>query len=346
MNKLSIAFLSRDLPEDHPNGVSWQVNLLANELSLRGHRVTVFSMDTKPAEALYNVVSHKSGSRKGKLRRLFIPAYFFSRQNFSEFDIIHAHGDNYLLHTNKPVVRTFYGSALWESIYDNRTAYRIRQAIFYPLEWIMAMRSTVNVGISQATGKAVPFVKTIIPCGVDTEKFKPGNKKFSEPSILFIGNLSGRKRGWQLVDAFLKHVVPAFPTAKLHIVTQEAITAKPNIIIHKKISSTDLQNLLRQVWIVCITSTYEGFGVPALEAFACGTAVISTRNAGAVEIIQNNDNGVLCEISEIGIWINRLLADGKLRKRLSKAGAESAQKYSIQNIEKEYELIYEKLLSQ
>ena len=53
---LNIAMVHRDLPLDYDRGgVSYHVHYLANCLVARGHRVTVFSSDSKPDDADYDV---------------------------------------------------------------------------------------------------------------------------------------------------------------------------------------------------------------------------------------------------------------------------------------------------
>ncbi len=344
MNNLSIAFLSRDLPSEHPNGVSCQVDILAEELVKKGHKVTIFSLDKKPDDASYDVIT-KNNTSSNKIKRLFEPAIFFRKQNFDKYDIIHAHGDNYLIKTTKPVIRTFYGSALLEAIHDKRILYRLRQGIFYLLEWASAMRSDINVGISKSTKTAIPIIDKIIPCAVDTNFFQPKNKKTNEPSILFVGNMSGRKRGWELLNIFTKQIKPALPSSKLMLVTSEKVESKAGVEVYNKPSRIKMLELYQQAWIVCVTSSYEGFGVPAIEALASGTPVVSTYNSGSKEVITHGKDGILCRLSKVGMHIKRLLKDKKLRMALEKEGIKKAKEFSIKNISNHYENLYRQLLS-
>lgn len=344
MKNLKIAFLSRDLPKQHPNGVSCQVDLLANELCRKGHDVTVFSLDEKPNNSIYKIVNPPSPVKENRFYRLFKPALFFAAQDYSSFDIIHAHGDDYLLKSKKPIVRTFYGSALWEAIYDNRIKYRIRQLFFYPLEWISAVKSNKSIGISKTTKSAIPIIDCIIPCAVDTNLFKQNDNKTDFPSILFVGNLSGRKRGWELVKIFKEEVLPFNPDAVLYLVASEIVPEMPNIKVLSSISSSDLSRLYQQCWILCATSTYEGFGVPVIEAFASGTAVISFRNKGSKEIISHYKNGILCNLKDMGVNIRFLINNKEQRKSFINAGIDSVKDFSIQVIAQKHERIYEQVL--
>lgn len=338
---LQIAFLSRDLPSRHPNGVSCQVDLLANALVARGHRVTVFSLDPKPDGSPYEVVCPSRPENRSRLSRIFYPAVYFARACYRNFDILHAHGDNYLTsRSHIPVVRTFYGSALWEALYDPRFAYRMRQMLFYPLEWVSAWRSDACVGISAATRRALPHVTKVIPCGIDSRVFHPGGNLSPEPSILFVGNLSGRKRGNLLMRLFVSKVLPEMPTARLRLVTGSSVDPHPNIDIFPMISQEELVRLYRNSWVCCSTSRYEGFGVPVLEAMACATPVISTPHMGAREILKHEENGLLLPVADLAGGILRLLGDDNLRKRMAARALNTVKAYSSETAAGQYEEVY------
>ncbi|MGW0518259.1 glycosyltransferase family 4 protein [Crossiella sp. NPDC003009] len=71
------------------------------------------------------------------------------------------------------------------------------------------------------------------------------------------------------------------------------------------------------------SSTTEGWGFPAAEAMACGTAVVTTRNGGVEDFCQHNKNALLVEVGNptaMANAIRQLLDDEPLRTRLSTAG--------------------------
>jgi phosphatidyl-myo-inositol alpha-mannosyltransferase len=343
MQSKKIAFLSRDLPSLHPNGASWQVHLLANALQKRGHKITVFSMDPKPDEALYDVITCPSPKKVRSLKRLFYPAFFFAENDYSSFDIIHAHGDDYLLHSLKPRLRTFYGSALWEALYDSRLLYRLRQLLFYFFEWISAFRNNSCTGISLATKRALPMVKKVIPCGVDLNFFGPGGEKAKEPTLLFVGNLTGRKRGRSVVQTFLDQILPAHPGARLLLATGEKADFGPGVEVHVRPAAGELLRLYQQAWVLCMASTYEWFGVMILEAWACKTAVVSTSHWGAREIVTHMYDGILCPLHKIGLHVNRLFDNPGFRKELCENGFKAVQRFSVEKVADQYEEMYETL---
>ena len=103
---------------------------------------------------------------------------------------------------------------------------------------------------------------------------------------------------------------------------------------------TDEKSLIekyRESWIYCLPSSYEGFGVPALEAMACGTPVVATVNAGIREIIRDRVNGVLCEPNLLVNDYKELLKDQQLRSGIIANGIESVRAFDIRRIAAEYE---------
>ncbi len=55
----------------------------------------------------------------------------------------------------------------------------------------------------------------------------------------------------------------------------------------KKVPFEKLCELYQRAWILCLPSTYEGFGVPYIEAMASGTVAVASPNPGAKEILDN-----------------------------------------------------------
>jgi glycosyltransferase involved in cell wall biosynthesis len=272
--------------------------------------------------------------------RKFNPALKFDTIRASEFDILHYHGDDYLIQKEKRRVRTFYGSAFYEALHARKINRFMYQGLFYFLEWISCLNYGIYTGISRATCKALPLVKTVVPCGVPCDTFKPGNEKTEYPSILFIGDLGSRKRGDYLVKLFNNDIIKKYPECRLTIVGPEKCEGK-NIRNLSTISERELISEYQKAWIYCMPSSYEGFGVPAIEAMACGTAVVAVDNQGIREIITHNNNGLISDYANLSYSITKVLSNKNLRERLENNGRETVlQKYDIKNIAAKYEELY------
>ena len=316
---MKIAFFNKFLPSDQPNGVSVQVHRLANALVKKGHSVTIFSFSPAPSDALYKNVQLSWG-RCSKLKWIakFIPAFGFRAVDTRDFDIIHYHGDDYLSKGAGNRVRTFYGSAFYEAIHAHDPGRFFYQALFYLFELISCMKKGTKVAISKNSFRTLPHVTISIPCGVPLDRYQPGLKSVF-PSILFAGDLFGRKRGALLLKIFQNQIRPVLPQAVLKIIGPQDCDGS-GVIYLGRVTENCLIHEFKEAWVYCMPSSYEGFGVPVIEAMASGTAVVASDNAGVNEIITNGKNGIISSDAELGKNLLRVLQDEILRKNLINEG--------------------------
>ena len=334
---MKIALTHVDLPNQSKGGVANQVHHFANVLVERGHEVTVFTFSPSYEECRYQV--HQYALRPGlKKFQSFLFAARLAREDFSHFDVLHAHGDNYLLRGRHPQVRTFHGSARDEAQMAVSLRRRLYQRVMARLEDISIPAADVNVGVSEATRKRLPAITDIIPCGVDTSLFCPGPKS-SNPTVLFVGTVEGRKRGAFLADVFLREVRSRFPDAQLWTVADKPMEGA-GIVNHGRVPFSTLTSLFQQAWVFCLPSTYEGFGVPYIEAMSAGTAVIASPNPGACEVLRNGQYGAIAEDADLGEQINHLLGSSAAREKYVASGLERSQDFAWMQVAKRYEALY------
>lgn len=94
------------------------------------------------------------------------------------------------------------------------------------------------------------------------------------------------------------------------------------------ISDADLPALYSSAALFCFPSLYEGFGLPPLEAMACGTPVVCSNASSLPEVV--GDGGLLTapRASELALAINEVLTSDRLRQRLKRRGRERAALFS------------------
>jgi len=229
----------------------------------------------------------------------------------------------------------------WPSIFDKILLKKISK--------ISAKRAKIIFTCSQFSKKEIlkhykvnPKKVFVIPLAAD-EKFKNvwslaphiEKKRF----ILYIGAVIKRRFIHQTIKAFEK-LSDKLPNYKFLVVgknyTNQPIKGKG--IVHKEyISDDDLVLLYNAADLFIWLSSYEGFGLPPLEAMACGTPVIATKMASLPEVVgeaalfvDNPEN-----INEISDKIYKGLTDKKLREKLIKKGLKQAQKFSWQKTAEE-----------
>ena len=83
--------------------------------------------------------------------------------------------------------------------------------------------------------------------------------------------------------------------------------------------------------ILVSTSSYEGFGLVLCEAMALGVPVVSTKTAGPMEILGNNEYGLLCEHDVEAIYeaVKQLVENKNLREHYVQKGRERVKDFSL-----------------
>ena len=340
MAPLRIAMISYYLPSGSKIGVGYQAHALANELTARGHEVTVFSGCGSSDGARYTTRTIPlSGAN-----RTFKFAWRLRAVDWSSFDILHAHGDDYWLVGRgiPPHVRTMHGSCLSEARWVRGARNRLRMLLLGLSEILATLVADKTVAVSNNTRRWLPWIRLVVPNGVDLSALRPLTRS-AQPSVLFVGTYLRRKRGKLLVEAFARTVRPVLPEAELWMVCDDA-PAADGVKVLGRVSDAELARLYGSAWIFCLPSSYEGFGIPYAEAMAAGCPVVATRNPGAVEVTENGRFGVLAEPAALGEAIVRLLSDADERSRLSRAGLERARRYALGTVCDAYEALYARLI--
>ena len=336
---LRIAMISNYLPSDSKMGVGYQAHALATELAERGHEVVMFSPSPAVKGARYG---YRAVPLTGSLRT-FKFALALREQDFSGFDVIHAHGDDYWLWRRRaPVhVRTMHGSCFEEALRIRGAKERVRMLLLGVTETIASLVADRTVLVSPRTRRWMPWVSTVVPNGVDVDRFAPPVAKAERPTVLFVGTWGSRKRGSMLADAFVRDVLPSVPDAELRMVTQDAPVDLPSSVRSLgRLAEDELAGEYGRAWVFCLPSTYEGFGIPYAEAMAAGLAVVATPNIGSRFVTDEGRAGVLVEPGELGAVIADLLTDEDRRSALGAAGRRRARAFDLRRVVDAYERIY------
>jgi glycosyltransferase involved in cell wall biosynthesis len=188
--------------------------------------------------------------------------------------------------------------------------------------------------------------------GVDTGLFRPPDAAArararaaaglepDEEFVAFLGTLEPRKnvpaliRGWVAACTRLGDRAPALVLAGGAGWDREldaAVAAVPSglrLLRPGYLPLADLPGLLGAAAVVAYPSLGEGFGLPVLEAMACGAAVLTTRRLALPEV--GGDAVAYTEPDDAAIAgaLDRLLTDPQLRARLGSAGLERARRFS------------------
>jgi D-inositol-3-phosphate glycosyltransferase len=194
----------------------------------------------------------------------------------------------------------------------------------------------------------------VIPCGVDTELFAPGDQEAARsalglddrPRLLYVGRLAPIKGLETLLDGMARLRAAGSP-AQLCIVggdADEPLNGHEGEL-RARLSRLRLggtvtfigaqpQERLR-TWYVAADATvlpsyYESFGMVALEAMACGSPVIASRVGGLQMTVRDRVTGVLVPDHDpvaLADALGRVLGDADLRWRLGREGVRWAAQH-------------------
>ena len=336
---MNIAITSLYLPSGSKIGVGYQVHMLANALVGRGHAVTVFSPCGPSPDSRYAVEVVPAGRHL----RTFGFAWDLRGYDFTGFDVLNAHGDDWFLwgKSRPRHVHTYMGSCFAEMLHAGGLVGKARMGALALCEYGSTYLADELVAISANTCRYIPRVKKVIPCGVDLSAFTPGTveDKADVPALLFVGTLHGRKRGAMLLDIWKREVRPRLPNAELWMVCQDAPEGD-GVRCFGRVSEAVLTDLYRRAWAFCLPSTYEGFGVPYIEAMASGVPVVASPNVGAREVLQEGKSGLVVPDADLGPALVRVLTDDALRSEMRSAGLVRAQDFGWDRVCAQYEAVY------
>ncbi len=161
------------------------------------------------------------------------------------------------------------------------------------------------------------------------------------PFVLAVGTLQPRKNIARLVEAYIRLRQAGVTDARLVVVGQAAWQSSPiqrmaaespfagDIIFPGYLDDATVAALYRRCTAFVYPSLYEGFGLPVLEAMACGAPVITSNLSSLPEVA--GDAALLVDphsVEAIGTALAQLIERPELRAELRRRGAQRAAQFS------------------
>lgn len=318
---------------------------LGLELREAGFRVSVV-----PATGLWpNIVARELGSWLAELRP----------------DVVHVHNGLWLKaltaaqHAQVPrTIYTLHGIDVIEPWYTRH------------MNRLAARRTTRVVAVSETlrdylhhNARVRPECITVIPNGVSTERFRPGERSDAERESLglpgvdrrligIVARLDHVKNHALLIDAF-SLLVPERPDAFLVIVGDGPLRSqlerqieRLNLQQHVRITGVlpDPAPILRQLDVFALSSEIEGTSMSILEAMATGLPIVATAVGGTPRLLRDGACGVLTPPGDAGAFGRALLdvlADQDAARHRGIQARETVRaEHSLEHMADQYETIY------
>ncbi len=257
------------------------------------------------------------------------------------YDVVHFHTAR--AHSMAPMVRGYAGAA----VVTRRMDY-VPNRIFAPWLYNRAVDGVAAISAGVADALASAGVDrgriTIIPSGVDCERFRPPSPAEraaaraahgigdGEVAVGTIGMLEERKGQVYLLEAMARLIgMPGLPRILALIAGDGSMKAKLlerarqlGISANLKFLGliADPRSVLDALDIFVLPSLKEGLGVALLEAMASGIGAIGSRTGGIRDLVEDGCSGLLVAPADsqgLAEAIGRLVRDGGYRARLGAA---------------------------
>jgi D-inositol-3-phosphate glycosyltransferase len=383
---MRIAFIAADNPLAQAADLSGQPACLARALAEQGHRVTIYARQdgtTTGTAVLGRNVSVEFISA-GPARPLapeqavrYMPdlaAALVGRWVAKRPDVVHAFGWvaglaalGAVRELDIPVVQTFGSLAAAES---RRPGSEVLASRLRLETLIGRTAAAVLAGSAQEAsdlarlGVARPAIR-VVPCGVDTSVFCPEGNQASRAKNVQLVALAGSgqvsslqpllRAMVQLPDAELviaggpdaRHLPRTGPFRDLAQLANE-LKIRSRVKFAGDLAGAELAAVLRSADVVISTAGYEPSGAGAIQAMACGTAVIASAVGGQADAVIDGTTGLLVAPDHAGMLVHRLrrlLATPALVRGYGIAAADRAKsRYSWDRIARETAAAYERCL--
>ena len=208
---------------------------------------------------------------------------------------------------------------------------------------------------------------TVIPCAanrhyrpLDIVDVQPVLTRhgIAGPYILYVGSIAARKNLPRLLEAYAQ--VRQWSTHwRLVIVgarqwksspvyeTVQRLNLGEHVYFTGYVEEADLPALYNGADLFVFPSLYEGFGLPVLEALACGTPVVTSKSSSLPEVA--GDAALLVDpynVEDIAHAMRRILADQALAQDLRARGLKRAAQFSWERTARETLAVYEQVLGE
>lgn len=202
--------------------------------------------------------------------------------------------------------------------------------------------------ITAFTGCNPDKIKVIPNFVNDVFRYSPKTFDTQCPRILQIGTKPNKnlERVTEALSGLncIFEIIGKLSQAQINLLTAHKINFENAVYLPLE----ELVERYRQADLLVFASTYEGFGMPVVEAQAIGRPVV-TSNLEPMLWVAGEGAAIFadpCETSAIRLGIERIICDDKFRSELIEKGRENVKRFSIKKVAASYMEIYSRIFDQ
>ncbi|MCM3506095.1 glycosyltransferase [Curtobacterium sp. ODYSSEY 48 V2] len=213
---------------------------------------------------------------------------------------------------------------------------------------------------------------SVVPCGVDTELFRPDGpvEERGRPFRVLTASRLVRRKGVGTTIAALAKLLDEGREAELVVVggagtagadladdpeyqrldaLARSLGVREHVTFRGQLGQHDMPAVYRSADVVVCAPWYEPFGIVPLEAMACGRPVVASSVGGLIDTVVEDATGLHVpprDEEAVAAAVGALLDDRERRDAYGRAGRERAEsRYTWHKVAAESERVYERLVA-
>jgi phosphatidylinositol alpha-mannosyltransferase len=364
---------------NRPGGVREHVRHLAAQLTHLGHDARILAPalqteDLLPAENVYNMGQTIPFSMNGAIAHITLDPRMHRRVERvfqrEAFDIVHIHEPllpglslQALRASNAITVGTFHAFPQEGRLSAPSLAYTAAAPFLRPYFRRLAGRITVSSAAYQFISRFFPANYSVIPNGVDLERFHPRVAPLphlmdGKQNILFVGRFDWRKGARYLVEA-IPLVRAFYPNTRFLFIGEGPLRRGLQEFVRKRgwhevvftgyVPAELLPGYFASAHLFCAPAVgSESLGIVLLEAMASGVPIVATNIPGYATVVKSGTDGLLTpprNSVELSRAILHMLDHEALRRQFISRGLLKARDYAWPRVAQRIAEFYLQLLT-
>ena len=366
---LRVALIAEQLLQEIPGGIGTYVRALLRRLPPEGVQLEPVVAMHRSSALTHAGVPH--ARRLGLPRRMLYQRWMKGRGSAGgQAALVHAPSLAFPARDGRPLIVTVHDTLFLEypDVYTERGVEFHRAMIDRIGDADLVIAPSKATADALASLERPPNAVRVIPMGTDLEPPPPEERarlleriRVERPYVLWMGTLEPRKNPEGVVRGFVNAIESGIPQAdelKLYLVgppgwwsgdVRDLISSRN---LSERVRRIDAQSVPVRAALYAEASAFlfpsfaEGFGLPVLEAMACGTPVVTSNTSSLPEVV--GAAAQLCDPNDhesIGHALARVLRDADLAADLRRLGQRRAESFTWERTARDTAAAYREVLA-